>query len=53
MVDQAKADACGAPATRVITWPDDDRTPACDACALSAVEVARQHGTVLKVEALK
>lgn len=53
LIIQAKADVCGAPATCTVVWPDDDRSHACDDCALLASEIARQHGTALKVERLK
>lgn len=46
-------DACGKPATHLITFSDDDKVHACLECALHLKQVAEGHGTVLKVEALR
>jgi hypothetical protein len=45
-------DACGKPASRLVTFPDEQKEPTCPECSLQLVELARVHGTTLKVEPL-
>ena len=52
-IDMAKNDACGAPATREVEWPDGQKTPACESCALLAVEIGRQHNSIVQNRPLK
>jgi hypothetical protein len=43
----------GAPATRRVTFVDDDTVCACDECALRLEIMAQTHGTSVRVERLE
>jgi hypothetical protein len=45
-------DACGKPATRSVTFTDGASTKTCTECATNMTELARSHGTSVKVEKL-
>jgi hypothetical protein len=40
---------CGKPARCLLTFADDDQTTACEPCALYLSELAKAHGTIIKV----
>jgi hypothetical protein len=48
----AKADACGEPATHLITWSDDDRTPACAACVAYLRSVSETSRAPIRISKL-
>jgi hypothetical protein len=45
-------EACGKPATHLVTFSDEDRAPVCAACALLVTQIAANHSTKVKVEKL-
>jgi hypothetical protein len=52
IVVPAKADACGEPATHLITWSDDDRTPACTACTAYLRSVSETSRAPIRISKL-
>lgn len=48
----ATGGACGKPATRLVTFLDDDKTWACAACALALEQTALSFKAPIKVEKL-
>ena len=49
-VTPPSADACGKPATHVVTFHDGDKISACTNCVLALGQLAGSHGTTLKAE---
>ena len=47
-----KREACGEPATHVVTFRDGDRITACHNCVLSLGQLAGSHGATIKAEKL-
>lgn len=45
-------DACGKPATHRVTFTDGSSATTCQMCATNMSELARSHGTSVKVEPL-
>jgi hypothetical protein len=43
-------EACGEPASRLVTFCDDQKVSACVECALYLEQVAASHGTQIRVE---
>jgi hypothetical protein len=51
-VTAPSGDACGKPATIRIRFVDGDVVLTCQMCATNMSELARSHGTIVKVEKL-
>lgn len=45
-------DACGKPSVALVTFSDSTTVRTCEGCALNLRELARSHGTSVKVEKL-
>ena len=52
VVNKATREACGEPASQLVTFIDRDQVTACEPCALGLRETARSHGSNVKIERL-
>lgn len=52
VVSPPSTDACGKPATHVVTFRDGDQVSACTDCTLALGQLAGSHGATIKAEKL-